>query len=371
MQQRRDPLGQDAPKAAPVASAPVPLLRVPEHNASRYLMTLAAAVIVIAGMKAAAPLLGPLLLAIFLAVVAAPPFMAMRQRGVPTGVALLVVVGVMVVMVVILTALVNLTVRNYADLLVQYQPALRSRTAELFAWLEAHGIATSGAARDYFNLEWAIRNLGAVVTKLGDLIATAFIVLVITIFMLLEATALPAKVRQMTDFGDGVYGTLRQIGLDLRRYMVLKTMTSLLTGALVIALLLALGVDFALTLGLLAFVLNFVPVVGALVASAPGIVLALLEFGFGTGIIAALGYLVINLGIHNGVEPRYMGHDLNLAPLVILISVIFWGWILGALGMLLAVPITMTLKVILEAGQETHWLGLMLGAKPAAERPAG
>jgi predicted PurR-regulated permease PerM len=285
-------------------------------------------------------------------------------------VALLLVVGLLVVLVVLLTALLNLATRNYGVLLAQYQPALQARTAELFTWLEAQGIETSGTARAYFNLEWVIRSLGIVAGTLGDVVATAFIVLVITVFMLVEAAALPAKVSHLPGLGDGALATLRQIGLDLRRYMVLKTMTSLLTGALVAGLLLLLGVDFVVTLGLLAFILNYVPVVGSLIASAPGIVLALLEFGFGSAVVTALGYLVINLGIHNAVEPRYMGHDLDLSPLVVLLSVLFWGWALGPIGMLLAVPLTVTIKVILESGEETRWLGLLLAARPPAEPPA-
>lgn len=375
MHQIRQPVMKTDEELSSTAAASLPPAGQPltvrnERSVSRYLMTLAAFVIVVAGMKAAAPLVAPFCLAVFIAVVSAPMFLWMQRAGLPSGIALLIMIGLLIAFSGIVAALINLTITNYADLLAQYQPALRARTAELFAWLGSHGIATPESVRGYFNFQWVIRNFGAIAGTVGDLIATSFIVLVFTIFMLLEAAALPIKMHRLVGVDDGAWDVIRQIGRDVRQYMVLKTVMSILTGVLIGLMLLAIGVDFAITLGLLAFIFNYVPVVGAVVASIPGILLALIEFGFGTSILTGLGYLVINLSIHNAVEPRYMGHGLGLSPLVVLSSVIFWGWVLGPIGMLLSVPLTMTLKIALESDDATRWLGLLMGAKPHGETAA-
>ena len=155
---------------------------------------------------------------------------------------------------------------------------------------------------------------------------------------------------------------------DLRRYMFLKTVMSLLTGALVALWLLLVGVDFPILLGVLAFALNYIPVIGSMVAALPGILLAFIEFGLGTGVLTAVAYVVINVGVSNGIEPRYFGNGLGLSPLVVIVSVLFWGWVLGPMGMLLSVPLTMSLKIALESDEGTRWLAVLMGGRPTRER---
>ena len=135
--------------------------------------------------------------------------------------------------------------------------------------------------------------------------------------------------------------------------MFLKTVMSLLTGALVALWLLAFGIEFPILLGVLSFALNYIPTIGSIVAAVPGILLAFIQFGLGTAAITTVAYIVINIGISNGIEPRYLGNGLGLSPLVVMLSVLFWGWVLGAMGMLLAVPLTMTLKIALESSEDT------------------
>jgi predicted PurR-regulated permease PerM len=146
--------------------------------------------------------------------------------------------------------------------------------------------------------------------------------------------------------------------------MFLKTVMSLLTGALVALWLLALGIEFPILLGVLAFALNYIPTIGSIVAAVPGILLAFIEFGLGMSALTALAYVVINIGVSNGIEPRYLGHGLGLSPLVVILSVLFWGWVLGAMGMLLAVPLTMTVKIALESSDDTRWMAVLMSGRP-------
>jgi predicted PurR-regulated permease PerM len=216
-----------------------------------------------------------------------------------------------------------------------------------------------------------IRNLGAIAVTLRNLLTTTFIVVLVAIFILLEGTALPDKVRRVPGVSNEAWTHLNQIVADLRRYMFLKTVMSLLTGALVTLWLLLLEVDFAILFGALAFALNYIPVIGSIVAAVPGILLAFIEYGLGTGAITALGYVAINVGVSNGLEPRYLGNGLGLSPLVVIVSVLFWGWVLGPMGMLLSVPLTMSLKIALESDEGTRWLAVLLSGRPRSRRLLG
>ena len=142
-------------------------------------------------------------------------------------------------------------------------------------------------------------------------------------------------------------------------------MISLATGVLVAAWLRIVGVDYALLWGLLAFLLNYIPSIGSFIAAVPAVMLAFLQLGPGDGIVTAIGYLVINTVIGNFIEPRVMGEGMGLSTLVVFLSLIFWGWVLGPVGMLLSVPLTMIMKIALEASDETRWIAVLLGSRPA------
>jgi predicted PurR-regulated permease PerM len=235
----------------------------------------------------------------------------------------------------------------------------------LWQWLEAYGIEVPDATlREYFDPQSLIRYLGTVASTLGDVLVTTFIIVIVAIFILLEGSALPDKIRGADGLSLETWTRLRQIVADVRRYMFLKTVMSLLTGALVALWLLALGVEFPILLGVLAFALNYIPTIGSIVAAVPGILLAFIEFGLGTAALTTLAYIVINIGISNGIEPRYLGHGLGLSPLVVILSVLFWGWVLGPMGMLLSVPLTMTVKIALESSDDTRWLAVLMSARP-------
>jgi AI-2 transport protein TqsA len=120
------------------------------------------------------------------------------------------------------------------------------------------------------------------------------------------------------------------------------------------------GVDFAPTWGLLAFLLNFIPNIGSIIAAVPAILLALIQLGLPSALLTLLGYLVVNITIGNFLEPRVMGRSLGLSTLVVFLSLLFWGWVLGPIGMVLSVPLTMTAKIALAVNEDTRWLAVLL-----------
>jgi predicted PurR-regulated permease PerM len=151
---------------------------------------------------------------------------------------------------------------------------------------------------------------------------------------------------------------------DVRRYVSLKSIMSLLTGTLVTLWLWILGIDNAIFMGLLAFFLNFVPTIGSFIAAIPGVLLGFILLGPAMAAVTAIGYIVINLGVSNVIEPRFMGQSLGISPLVIIVSLVFWGWLLGPVGMLLSIPLTMAVKVGLEGSSATRSIAVLLGPPP-------
>jgi predicted PurR-regulated permease PerM len=130
------------------------------------------------------------------------------------------------------------------------------------------------------------------------------------------------------------------------------------------------GVDFPVLWGVLAFFLNYVPNIGSIVAAIPPTLLALLGLGGGASFAILTGYVVINNVLGNIVEPRVMGQGLGLSPFAVLLSLVFWGWVLGPIGMLLSIPLTMAVKIAMESGDQTRWIAVLLGPGAAAAESA-
>ena len=148
---------------------------------------------------------------------------------------------------------------------------------------------------------------------------------------------------------------------NINKYITIKTWISLITGLLATILLYIIGVDYPILWGVLAFLLNYIPTIGSIIALIPPAMLAFIQFGIGDTIFVVAGYLVINTVMGNILEPKFMGQGLGLSALVVFLSLIFWGWVLGPVGMLLSVPLTITIKIALDSSEETRWIAVLLG----------
>jgi predicted PurR-regulated permease PerM len=335
---------------------------------SRLLVMSACFVIVVAGMKAASSIIVLLLLAVFIAVIATPLLIAMQRRGIPTALSLLILIlGIAVIGFGLIVVVGESFGRLSADL-PEYQVKLQGYIDGTITWLQARGIeAPEKAVNEVLNSRTIINLVRGLLGSLSGLMSNASLILLIVIFLLLEAALLPEKVRTLPGLSDSNYAHLEKIVDDVRQYMGIKTMMSLLTGALVTVLLLAFGVRYAVLLGLLTFLLNYIPTIGSIMAAIPGILMALLQFGVGRAAIVAVGILVINVGVSNGIEPRLMGKKLGLSPVIIVVAMIFWGWVLGPVGMLLSIPLTMAAKIVMESWEETRWIAILMGTSAAKE----
>jgi AI-2 transport protein TqsA len=340
---------------------------------SSLLLTVASFVVVVAGMKAAAPLITQILLAIFIVVLTAPLLFMLQRIGISTWLSLLLIVLGLVLIGTLLTSVLIASLNDFARNLPQYQASLQEQFGGLLNSIEARGVELPEAGlRELLLGKNAFALLGNTVTALTGVLSKGFLILLITIFMLAEAAILPAKIRAMPGLSDETFGRLALIVGNLRHYFGMKTLMSLLTGALVSAFCFFNGIDYAILLGVLAFLLNFIPNIGSFIAGIPGVMLALVQFGFGRAVFVGIGYFIINTAVSNFLEPRVMGRGLGLSPMIIIVSLFIWSWVLGPVGMLLSVPLTMIIKVALESNEESRGLAILLGSaapKSAEDAP--
>jgi len=381
-----------------------------KHTVYRYLVTAACLVIVIAGMRAARSLVVPFLLACFLAVILTPVLHWLHSKGVRTAYALLIILSTVVLLGTGLSLFVGKSFNDFKDKLPQYEKTLAKQTRPLINQLRSYGIelpdvpgaslitpnglpgadltsdhqdvpAAIGESRDTsagqttdtndpsgahpLDTVWLLSLAKSMLSGASAIFSNALVIFITVTFMLLEAARLPAKLEAA--FGKSDDATMKHIDViveNVRRYVAIKSATSALTGVLVTLSLLVLGVDYAILWGLLAFLFNFVPNVGSIMAAVPAVGLALLQFGIPLALGVAVAYVAINCFVSFVIEPRYMGQGLGLSTLVVFLSLIFWGWVLGPIGMLLSAPLTMIVKIILDDYEGTKWIAILLSSQP-------
>jgi AI-2 transport protein TqsA len=346
-----------------VSSAIVP------RAGSRSLVIGAAAVVVLAGLKAAQSLAIPFLLSLFLAIICAPVVSWLTRWKIPTGVAVLIVVLVLLAVFSGFGAVVGGSVNEFATFASQYQARFDGLLESTTLWFEARDIDSESLDVLQAVQPGRLMNLlGGVLKNLAAVLSNLFLIILTMIFMLLEAASFPTKLRVAV--GDGRFDVknLGTIVTQIQRYLGIKTITSLTTGILIGVWTAAIGLEFAVVWGLLAFLLNYVPSIGSIVAAVPAVLLALVQEGGGFAILVAIGYVVVNVSIGNLAEPYLLGRTLGLSTLVVFLSLVFWGWMWGYIGMLLSVPLTMIIKILLDNTDDLKWVAVMLDTKKGAAR---
>jgi len=335
---------------------------------SRFLLVMAAFIVVVAGMRAAESLLVPFLLSLFIAIIVTPLLTWLKDRGVPNGLAILVIIAVVISFGFAIGTILGSSIDNFRDDLPIYQERLLIVTDDLLTKLSAMGIEVETTQfREMFNPSAALTMAGNTLSGFGNVMADGFLILLTVIFILAEEVNFADKFRYATQRHSDAMNALHSFTASVNKYMAIKTVISFLTGLGVMIALWLIGVDYFVLWGLLAFLLNFIPTLGSILAAVPPVLLALIQLGVGDAIITAIVFLVVNVVVGSVLEPRFMGKGLNLSSLVVFLSLVFWGWVLGPVGMLLSVPLTITVKIALENFDETRWVGVMLGSSTGSE----
>ncbi|MFH2067128.1 MAG: AI-2E family transporter [Pseudomonadota bacterium] len=329
---------------------------------SQILVTMASFVVIVAGMRAAEAIINPFLLAVFIAIISASQMFWLQKKGVPAWLSILIVVLGILLIGVIISTMVGTSVRDFSKELPTYQARLKGQTTAIISWLDKTGFHISRPALVELLDPGAAMNLAATVLNgLGNVLANAFFILMTVIFILLEASGFPAKIQIALGDPKSSLGGFEQFLDTVKQYIAIKTWISAATGIFITVWLTILGVDYSLLWGLLAFLLNYVPNIGSIIAAIPTVLLSVVQLGPGKALLVACGYVLVNIIMGNVLEPRFMGRGLGLSTLVVFLSLMFWGWILGPVGMLLSVPLTMTAKIALDSREDTKWISLLLG----------
>ena len=333
------------------------------------MISAAAVIILIFGMQAAKVLLVPLLLAIFLALITVRPMLWMQKRGVPSVAGALIIVTAMMLLLTIVAAIVGSSVAEFTAALPTYQERLDVVVKKIITFVaeRVDGDLSVESLGERLDPGWAMGLVASILNSVGDVLTNVFLIFFTMVFILLEASTIPTKIAAA--FGKGADEFERpRIFLDnLGRYLGIKTVVSIATGLLIGILTWTIGLDFPLLWGMLAFLLNYVPNIGSIIAAVPAVLMAMLQLGAGEAMAVAVSFLGVNMLFGNIIEPRLLGHGVGISPLVVFIGLVFWGWVFGPVGMLLSVPLTMALKMGLERDERTQWIALFLGSERDAE----
>jgi len=334
----------------------------------RFLVIAAALVIIIGGINQAQSVLVSFLVAVFFSIIGTPPVLWLERKRIPSIVAVLLVVTSMITILLIVGAIVGASINSFYTELPVYQNRLQEHVSAFQAFLATKGIrGIDKVLLGYIN-PVAVMNLTArLLAELGSALSNIVLILLTVTFILLEASSFPVKLRAVLGDPQQTFPQFTRYVGDIERYMVIKTLISLATGILIGIWLFFLGVDFPILWGFLSFLLNYVPNVGSTVAAIPAVLLTLIQLGIGSAVIATAGYMVINFVLDTVIETRLMGRRLGLSTLVVFLSLIFWGSLLGPVGMVLCIPLTMTLKFVCEGKRSTQWIAVLLGPEAPAE----
>ena len=333
-----------------------------QSKAKNILVIIASSIVIIAGIKSAATILIPLLLSFFIAIICAPPFLWLRTKGIPKFLAILLIILVFLIFVFLIGLLVGTSIADFTSKLPQYQSRLENQTQQLVEWLKTNEIIEPDfKITNEINPSSILIFVGNTLNQLSSIFTDTFLIVFNVIFILLEASTFPLKMKKILNQSTEKLRRIEVIYHKINRYISMKTIISIITGLLVYIFLLIIGLDYSLLWGVLAFALNYIPNIGSILAAVPAILLTIIQLGVWEAVWVLVAYIIINTIMGNVIEPKFMGKGLGLSTLVVFISLIFWGWLLGTIGMLLSIPLTIAVKIILDSSDETKWLGILLG----------
>ena len=347
-----------ADERAGIGKAVTAALRQPSFL--RVMLVLAATVVVLVGIHLSAPILNPILFAVVLSLLFNPVYSWLRRRGLPTPLALLIMLVGLTLLFVALFFILGVSITRFSERVGFYVTQLNLELDNLDTLLERLGLSNIDV-REAVKPSALADALGAVLSGISGFLSNLFLILMITLFLLGEGPAMMDRLRASAGRDNPQVGRLTTVGRSVVRQFGLRAIVNLVTGAGVTVLLFFSGVDFPLLWGILTFFLSFVPYVGIVLAVAPAVVLALAEFGVTRAVLVIAGVTVINLLAENVLSPMMMGSGLNISPTIVFLSFIFWAWLLGGPGAFLALPITLFVTVMFDTFPETRWLASHIG----------
>ncbi len=325
-------------------------------------VVLASIVIIIAGLKLSASLIVPFLLSIFISLLLMPLLRWLIKKGIPKMVAFFMVIIFVFLLFVSISGLITSQMADLFKNSDQWQALMVENLKLWIIQLKDLGInIDQDLFFSMFQPQRVFTFILSLVKNASMMLSYSFLIFFTIVFMLLESFSIKMKIEYLEK--NGLTGLANRIDLfteKLNHYFTLKAFTSLLTGIWISVILYIFDVPYPLLWGLGGFMLNFIPVIGSIIAAVPPVLIAFATHGYIDALWIAGWFIVINITIGNVIEPKIMGKGLEISELVVFLSLIFWGWVFGKVGMLLAVPLTMIVKFALEISDSTKWIAVLL-----------
>jgi len=326
-----------------------------------YFIVMASVVIILAGAKIASEIIVPFLLSLFIAIILSPSYNFFNKKGLPNILSLSIVIGLFIFFIIFVAKIIGSSVQEFSSNIDFYNQQLLNIFSSFTNYILKIGIEIP--VEDISNIinTKQIMNFSTTLIKsIGSMFANGFVILLTVIFMMLESNYFTKKLE---------YANLKSLSINhtdeiinqIKEYMVLKALISLLTGFIIWAALTLVGTDYPFLWATLAFLLNFIPNIGSIIAAVPAVLLTLVQLGGVSALIVSIIYIAVNIIIGSVVEPKVMGKGLGLSTLVVFLSLVFWGWLFGMVGMLLSIPLTIIAKIIFNANDSTRWIAVFLG----------
>lgn len=330
-------------------------------NLKNYFFYFASFIVIIAGIKMASQIVVILFLAIFISSIFSTLLKVLQKKHIPRIFSYFIILFIITSIGLMLAYVINISLNDFATNLPAYEEKFKTIIMNLVHYVQDLGFQIDKAKiMEALNFSSFFGFTTNIIGSIGSFLSRFLLVVIGVAFILAESKSFQTKLRVIFRNNAKKLEHFNLFSFNIQKYFLVKSFTSFLTGFIITIVLSFFGVDYPILWGVLAMLFNFIPVVGSIIASIPAILLSLMNFDLSITIWVILLYVVINISISNILEPKLMGKELGLSPLVIFFSLIFWGWTLGMVGMFLAVPITMTLKIAFDSNLNTHWLGILM-----------
>ncbi|MGD2050100.1 MAG: AI-2E family transporter [Chloroflexota bacterium] len=335
---------------------------------TKFFLTIALIAITLFFMNSVSSLINSVILSAIIVVSATPLLYGLQRKGLHPILAYAVTLVLIFVVFIAIVIFVILAINQFIGAVPQYAAELEDAINSIIEFIRSLGVSEEIDLAAITQILEPGKLLGFIVNFFAGLVgglSDIFLVALIVIFLLVDALGVPGKIAPYIQDGDRTVSRISTFGADVRRYVVVTTIVGLATGILDTIFFIMMGVDFPVLWGALAFFMSYIPTLGFWIALIPPVLLALLESGPAVAFIVFIGIVIINGFAENVVKPKYMGDELDLSPFTVVFSVVFWSAVLGPLGAILSVPITMAVKsLILEPDESNRWLADLMSAEP-------
>ena len=330
-------------------------------NIRNYFFYFASFIVIIAGVKAANEIVVILFLSVFTASIVSTLISILDKKHIPKFFSYLFVISIFILISLLLSYIINISLKDFLTNLPQYEEKLQIFIVNSIAFGETYGIEVDkNTILEALNLSSFFGITTNVIGSIGTFVSKFLLIIIGIAFILAESKSFEKKLEIIFEKDSKKLEHFNLFSSNIQKYFLIKTSTSFLTGLMVCISLIFFDIDYPILWGVIAMLFNFVPVVGSFIAAIPAILLSFVTAELNTTIILIFIYIFINVFISDILEPKFMGKELGLSPLIVFFSLIFWGWVLGIVGMFLAVPLTMTLKIAFDSNRTTKWISILM-----------